>query len=67
MTSMAALAGTRTVAAQDATPTNNSSSQKILMDYFNDVIRDGNLDAIPDYFNDTFFDLDAVTWEHADL
>lgn len=63
MAGVATLAGTRSVAAQDAV----STPREMLLVYIDEVLRDGNLNALVRYFDPNVFDLDQVRKIHADL
>jgi hypothetical protein len=64
---VAAMAGTGTVAAQEATPDTDAAPREVLAGYITAIIRDGNMLAIPDYFDGDALDLDTVILGQADL
>lgn len=52
---------------QAATPANDGDPLVVLTGYIEAVIRDGEVSAIPDYFDSEALDLNAVTWDQADI
>lgn len=56
-----------TAMAQDATPDDGTAPRDVLIGYINAVIRDGDASAIADYFDGDALDLDAVTWDQANI